>query len=96
MFKTRESVATESRGSYISPQPDISNRDKAVRPRSQSGRFVGGGYRRLNEGTVEIAPGQLFFMHTDGVAIRVDVSAYDIELHEDLDKLAMATIEDWA
>ncbi|MBC8282032.1 MAG: SpoIIE family protein phosphatase [Chloroflexi bacterium] len=57
--------------------------------------IVGGGYRRFCEQTVEISPGQLLLMHTDGIPEHLDISPYPAEIKSDLSKLATAIIDDW-
>ena len=58
--------------------------------------IVGGGYRKLNTNTVDLADGDLVLMWTDGISERLDISSYDEFLCRDVQKLANRILRDHA
>jgi negative regulator of sigma-B (phosphoserine phosphatase) len=58
--------------------------------------IVGGGYRKLNTNTVDLADGDLVLMWTDGISERLDISGYDEFLCRDVQKLANQILRDHA
>jgi len=56
--------------------------------------IVGGDYRKLTPETVELGPGDLVILTTDGVKERCDVSAYGDALYGDVQRLAERILRD--
>ncbi len=58
--------------------------------------IVGGGYRKLTPETVELHPGDLVILSSDGIKERCDLSAYGDALRGDVQQLAERILHDWA
>jgi serine phosphatase RsbU (regulator of sigma subunit) len=57
--------------------------------------IVGGGYRKLSPETLPFGPGDLVFLHTDGVKELTELSGYREALLSDVQRLAEQIIVDW-
>jgi len=57
--------------------------------------IVGGGYRQLVPKEVELRPGDLVVLATDGIREPVSFEKYDDALFEDIEKLAWTIHQDW-
>jgi len=57
--------------------------------------IVGGGYRKLTPETVELHPGDLVILTSDGIKERCDVLAYGEMLHGNVHRLAERILHDW-
>ena len=67
------------------------------RTRSMSCHYgiVGGGYRNLVPETVPLEPDRLVVMFTDGIPETINLTDYDEELRQDLQKLAQRILDDF-
>jgi len=57
--------------------------------------IVGGGYRRLVLETVPLLPGYLVVLFTDGLPEIINLTKYDEELLQDVNRLAQRILNDW-
>ncbi len=57
--------------------------------------IVGGGYRKLTPETVELHPGDLVILSSDGIKERCDLLAYGDALRGDVQQLAVRILQDW-
>ena len=57
--------------------------------------IVGGGYRKLTPETVELHPGDLVILSSDGIKERCDLLAYGGALRGDVQQLAERILQDW-
>ncbi len=57
--------------------------------------IVGGGYRKLTSETVELHPGDLVILVSDGIKERCDLLAYGDALRGDVQRLAERILRDW-
>lgn len=56
---------------------------------------MGGGYRKLTPETVELHPGDLVILSSDGIKERCDLLAYGDALRGDVQQLAERILQDW-
>jgi len=57
--------------------------------------IVGGGYRKLTVETVDLHPGDLVILASDGIKERCDLLAYGDALRGDVQQLAERILHDW-
>jgi phosphoserine phosphatase RsbX len=67
-------------------QPKTLNSDRGI---------IGGGFRRLVPDMLQLKTGDTIVMSTDGIAERVDIKGYSLEIVGDAQKLAETILEDW-
>jgi len=57
--------------------------------------IIGGGFRRLIPDMVQLKPGDMLIMSTDGIAERIEITGYSPALLNDPEQLAATILEDW-
>ncbi len=70
------------------------NRRKIAHMSSDAG-IIGGGYRNLVLETIDLMPGDMIVMSTDGLEELIDLNVYDQDVLVDINKLAHRLMLDW-
>jgi len=79
----------------VARQPsDESPAGQTIRLSSSYG-IVGGGYKTLSPETVQLMPGDLVIMFTDGLVESIGLAGYDDSLRADVQRLAEKMLQDW-
>ncbi len=73
----------------------FSKGNKQPKTLSSDRGIIGGGFRRLIPDMVQLQPGDMLIMSTDGIAERIEIHGYSPAILTDPEQLAAAILEDW-